>query len=123
LPKPVTHINQAKSNEQLAQYLDGAPYPDWRATALFYASVHYVQAYFSSLNPPARFNRHVDRDTAIQGDRHISTIWDDYRSLKDWSELARYSCHGPSPDDFKNDISPSLAAIKKHLRAFLPQIQ
>ncbi|MGD0510703.1 MAG: hypothetical protein ABSA33_02585 [Candidatus Micrarchaeaceae archaeon] len=121
--KPQDHVNQAKFNEQLVSFLEGTAYPDWRATVVFYAAVHYVQAYFSSLTPPLKFSRHKDRDTAIENDKHVSAIWNNYRSLKDWSREARYSGTKPEVKDFKEDIFPSLAAIKKHLRAFLPYIQ
>jgi hypothetical protein len=122
LRKPEDHVNQAKNNEQLVAYLDGGPYPDWRATAVFYAAVHYVQAYFTSLTPPQKFERHKDRDTAIGNDKHIRAIWSNYRSLKDWSRNARYEGLKPEPKDFKDDILPAIGAIKKHLRAFLPYI-
>ena len=118
--RPKDHVNQGKSNEQLAEYLEGSPYPDWRATVSFYAALHYVQAYFLSLTPPQNPKRHTERDTAIQADRHINTaIWDDYRSLKDWSYRTRYDGYKPSYADFKNEIAPSLIAIKKHLKAFV----
>lgn len=120
--KPQDHVNQAKFNEQLVVFLDGTAYPDWRATAVFYTAVHYVQAYFISLTPPRRFDRHKDRDTAIENDKHICAIWNNYRSLKDWSRRTRYDGVKPDPKIFKDDIFPSLAAIKKHLRAFLPYI-
>ncbi len=119
MPTVEQHINQARFNEELAEYLDGSPYPDWRATALFYAAVHYIQAYFESRNPPLRFGKHSARETAIQGDKHISAIWDDYRDLKDWSRKTRYSCIKPEKADFASVISPSLLGIKKHLRAFI----
>jgi hypothetical protein len=122
LHKPQDHVNQAKNNEQLVAFLDGTAYPDWRSTAVFYAAVHYVQAYFSSLNPPRKFDRHKDRDTAIQDDKYIRAIWNHYRSLKDWSRSARYDGTKPAEKDFADDITPSLTAIKKHLRAFLPYI-
>jgi len=120
--KSKEHVNHAKSNEQLAAFLDGTPYPDWRATVFFYAAVHYVQAYFTAQPVRWEFHKHSDRDTAIQADNHISAIWDDYRSLKDWSRDARYDAEKPSADDFKNDILPSLMRIKKHLRAFVNTI-
>jgi hypothetical protein len=120
LPTSKEHVNQAKSNEALAEFLKDTPYPDWRATVFFYTALHYVQSYFTSRNPPQRPSRHTERDTAIQSDRHISTvIWDDYRSLKDWSYKTRYDGHKPTPEDFKTDIIPSLNAIKKHLKAFV----
>jgi hypothetical protein len=54
------HIRQAEHNEALADYLLGTPYPDWRCTVLFYAALHYVQAYFSSQDPPQRFGRQTE---------------------------------------------------------------
>lgn len=83
---PKGHIQQAKHNEQLAEFLNDTPYGDWRATALFYAALHYVQAYFLSRTPPQHYSTHFDRDTAIENDPHIGGIWSDYRSLKDWTK-------------------------------------
>jgi hypothetical protein len=117
---PKGHIQQAKHNEALAQYLEGTPYPDWRATSLFYAALHYVQAYFLSRTPPQHFTRHSDRDTAIESDSHIGGIWNDYRSLKDWSQKARYDGKKPADSDIKNDIMKSLTAIKKEIHRYLP---
>lgn len=107
------HIDQAKSNEQLAEFLDGTPYLDWRASSLFYAAVHYIQAYFF----PKTFGSHVDREAAIQSERNVSAVWDDYRALKDWSMRARYLGEKPSDKDFKSEILPSLLSIKKHLKS------
>ncbi|HYX53539.1 MAG TPA: hypothetical protein VE783_08805 [Candidatus Limnocylindrales bacterium] len=114
------HIQQAKHNEALAQYLEGAPYPDWRSTAYFYAALHYVQAYFVSRTPPQNFKKHSDRDTAIESDGRIGGIWSDYRSLKDWSQNARYIGRKPSDAEIKNDILKSLAAIKKEISRHVP---
>lgn len=115
-----THIQQAKHNEQLVEYLDGSVYFDWRATCVFYAALHYVQAYFSSRTPAQHFATHVARDTAIEGDSHIGGIWNDYRSLKDWSIRARYDGRKPSDSDFKNDILKSLSNLKKQINTYIP---
>ncbi|HET9836940.1 MAG TPA: hypothetical protein VFR84_01815 [Candidatus Angelobacter sp.] len=114
------HTQQAKHNEALAEFLEGTSYPDWRCTALFYASLHYVQAYFMSLTPPKVYKRHSDRDTAIESDTHIGGIWNDYRSLKDWSEKARYGGAKPAAKDIKDDILKSLATIKKEIHRYIP---
>lgn len=109
------HIQQAKHNEQLAEYLTGTAYADWRATSLFYAALHFVQAYFLSLTPPQRYATHFERDLAIENDQQIGGIWSEYRSLKDWSTRARYNGVKPNEADFKSDILKSLAAIKKQV--------
>jgi hypothetical protein len=114
------HIQQAKHNEALEEYLRGTTYFDWRATCLFYAALHYVQAYFVSQHPPQDFTKHSERDTAIESDNHIGGIWNDYRSLKDWSQKARYNAKKPAENDFKTDINKSLAAVKKEINRYIP---
>jgi hypothetical protein len=114
------HVLQAKHNESIAEYLLGTSYPDWRSTCLFYAALHYVQAYFVSRHPPQHFTKHSNRDTAIESDNHIGGIWSDYRSLKDWSQKARYDGRKPTDNDFKTDINKSLAAVKKEINRYTP---
>lgn len=111
------HIAQAQSNEDLAKFLENTAYRDWRATSLFYAALHYVQAYFvdNGRSP----SRHSDREEEIHLDKRISAIWNDYRSLKDWSTRARYNGQKPSDSEFKVEIVPSLEAVKKHLRSLI----
>lgn len=123
MPATQAHIEQAKSNERLAEHLARSPYADWRCTALYYAALHYIQAYFSGLNPPQVFERHALRDEAIRLNRSLKAIRNDYRSLKDWSQDARYELRKPSVGDFSTDIEPSLIAIKRHLRTYVPGIE
>ena len=90
---------------------------------LFYAALHYVQAYFSSQVPPRRFGGHADRDTAIELDRKINAIYGNYTALKDSSRLARYEGWKPSEEQIKHEIESDLRAIKAHLRRFMPKIK
>ena len=115
----IGHIQHAKHNEQLAEFLDGTPYLDWRATSLFYAALHYVQGYLMSQAPPQPYKTHSARDAAIRNDPRIGGIWNDYRSLKDWSQKTRYDGEKPGNNDFKNDILKSLQAIKKAVHQYL----
>lgn len=62
------HLNQAGHNEALADYISSNPYPDWIVTLTFYASLHYVQAYFLSLNPPLNPQSHSQRGIAMDND-------------------------------------------------------
>ena len=107
------HLQQAKHNEQFADSLQSTSYPDWRATAIFYAALHYVQGYFLKQIPPRPFKTHSARDTAIRLDANIGGIWNDYRSLKDWSLKTRYEGKQPDENDFKNDMLKSLEAVRK----------
>ena len=85
----------------------------------FYAALHYVQGYFLSQNPSQPYKTHSHRDAAIRYDTHIGGIWNDYRSLKDWSQKARYEGEKPGDNDFKNDILKSLQAIKKTINQYI----
>jgi hypothetical protein len=113
------HIEQAKSNEQISDFLSDTAYQDWRATCLFYAALHYIQAYFVEYRKVKAVHNHLERDRLIQSDIRIRAIWPDYRNLKDWSTRTRYDGVKPSAKDFKTEISPSLASLKKHLRAYV----
>jgi hypothetical protein len=121
LARHAKHIEQAALNEKLAEHLSRTPYADWRCTVIFYAALHYIQAYFSQYSSVV-FERHVDRDDAIVRDRNIAPIRNDYRSLKDWSQDARYNMCKPSVAEFSGDIVPSLIAIKRHLKRYVPEI-
>jgi hypothetical protein len=116
------HLIQAKSNEELAGLLATIAYADWRCTVLYYASLHYLQAYFTGLTPPRQFKTHAARDAAIQSDPDLIAIWRDYRSLEDWSRKARYDLSHPQASDFGTDITPSLKRINEHLKRYVPAI-
>src|ERR1700744_1334783 len=84
------HLQQAKENEQLAEFLRDTAYPDWTCTALFYASLHFIEAYFGSRTPPVSAHNHGDRGTLIQMDSNIRVIYKQYHALQDDSSAARY---------------------------------
>lgn len=124
MSKTADHLKEAAENEKLAKVLEVRPeYCGWRCTLLFYASLHYIQAYFSSFDVPLVFEEHKQRDDAIANDSGLVRIRRDYRRLKDLSENARYEFYKPTVADFANDIVPSLIAIKRHLKDFFPTIE
>ncbi|HUG82488.1 MAG TPA: hypothetical protein VML01_12545 [Bryobacterales bacterium] len=55
---------------------------------MFYAAVHYVQAYF--VKNGYTYQTHTTRDSAIGRDQQISSIYNDYRELQHFSRQARY---------------------------------
>ena len=85
------HIDWAERNERFAESLDrsdpsGAA---WAITAVFYAALHYVDAYFvsHSLGRPAN---HSQRDSRIGDSADLGAVYPMYRRLKDMSQQARY---------------------------------
>jgi hypothetical protein len=61
---------------------------DWCIAVLFYAAVHYVDAYLEARSKRAQI--HAERERAIADDAILPQIWDDYRELKRMSREARY---------------------------------
>jgi hypothetical protein len=81
------HKEKAEHNKFLRDELDN-PFWDWAVTATFYAAVQCVEAYFATI--PLHSKNHEDRDSSIQRDAKIRSIYGDYRLLKDESRDARY---------------------------------
>jgi hypothetical protein len=84
------HINWARQNEEFAKSLDPKFNIDanWAITAVFYAAVHYVDAYFA-----ARGQRPVDhdeREQKLNRDDFFASVRKIYKELKRLSREARY---------------------------------
>jgi len=116
VPQRHEHLARARGNEELAKTLDRSKglCVDWAITMLFYAAVHYIDAYlaFSGSRP----KNHQQRDNAVEHNGSLAPIWNDYRRLKDLSEEARYQI--ASYHEGKLKIADEhLNNIKKHLQA------
>jgi len=90
LPTQTQHLKKAKENESLAATMNLAvpAASDWAITMLFYAAVHYVEAFFSKAGQ--HLKRHKLRVNAIQANPRLRPIYLDYRELQTYSETARY---------------------------------
>ena len=90
MPTKELHVQKATENEALALKLDLTvpSAPNWGIIMAFYSAVHYVEAYFFTQGQHYRL--HPTRDSAIQRDGAIGSIWRAYERLKDTSEHARY---------------------------------
>lgn len=113
MPFTEDHIAFAEHNEMFVDSfdLDSTLYTDWVVTGMFYAALHYVEAYLAMLGEQPEDHR--ARDSHVK--RHIPDIGKDYRWLKDYSINARYYGYRFSADDIRRNISPRLEAIKKHI--------
>ena len=114
------HLTKSANNETFAGSLDtsSATGIEWKLTALFYAAVHYIQAYLigSSKGP---ITNHSQRDSAIFRDAKIRPIYVDYQELKTHSRDARYEANSGFTTSDVEKQQRNLAAIKaevaKHL--------
>jgi hypothetical protein len=118
LPDRHQHVNKARNDEIFAQKTDPKTSVDceWAVTALFYAALHYVEAYFATKN--MHYDRHGDRESALRRESAIKALWDDYRTLKRHSRKARYYPVTFTKSDIQNAIPP-LEKIRTHISAFL----
>jgi len=89
VPTTAEHRAKAENNEFLSSELNN-PFWDWAVTGIFYAALHYVEAYFSSRIPPLRPPTHKLRAGYIHADAYLDPIYIDYRQLEDESRNARY---------------------------------
>lgn len=94
----VDHYGQAQHNEEFAESLNAQPdlaYWDWLITVSFYAAVHYVEAYFSTVSSLGhseqacgKLSPHTFRARAVK--EHLRACWRSYRKLQDASWNVRY---------------------------------
>ena len=83
---------------------------------LFYAAVHYIEAFLAGKN--LRSLSHKDRDDEVQRNGSLAPIYSDYRRLKDKSREARYSV--PNYDKLQlPPVQVRYARLKNHIEKLL----
>jgi len=111
LPNTADHRKKAEHNEFLISTLDN-PFWDWAIIVTFYAALHYVEAYLGTkgIHAPT----HPVRDSHIQRDSTLKTIYVDYRELENESRDARYDAIEFKQEDVRR-LQRNLETIKKAL--------
>jgi hypothetical protein len=114
------HERKARHDEQFALQFDlnTTPYRDWVVTALFYAALHYVDAYLAkrwNQHPP----KHRTRDSTIGKEVELRKIYNEYALLKNDSINARYLSYSFGADEVRKTVLPRYGRIKDHLSVLL----
>ena len=117
------YLQEAAHNLAFAAEIrkDKVEYLDWAATCLFYAAVHYVNAYFvkSKIAIPRRHTspdrKPPGRTNIVQQDPKLSAIYSHYRHLDDESRDARFELKQISGADYDNFLLPELEKVKKFI--------
>jgi hypothetical protein len=114
VPDRNEHLTRARQTESLASSLNAnlGVVVDWAITMLFYAALHYVDAYLAGKNMHPL--SHDQRDREIESNGSLSVIYNDYRRLKDLSRAARYEIAN-FPKEKLDIARMRLISIKKHL--------
>ena len=119
MKKSSEYVQQAVHNTELATHLrqDKTQYLDWAATCLFYAAVHYINAYLAKADKtiPRRHTTQgilMGRTNIVQSDPALRKIYYAYRHLDDESRNARYELKRPTLEDYDTYLVPQLDKIK-----------
>jgi hypothetical protein len=119
VPTKEEHVTKADGNATLALSLklDNQTRIDWALTILFYAALHYVDAYLAKSHVNLR--SHTTRDNALGRDKHLRPIYKQYSDLKFFGYNARYEVFGFKATDVTDKAEKHYDAIKAHLQPLL----
>jgi hypothetical protein len=119
VPSKDEHLLKAKGNEEFAVSIthENQTRVDWTLVILFYAAMHYVEAYLDKAFSQ-HLRSHTTRDKYIGKEANLKKIFTPYQHLKFYGYNARYEMFGFTPNDTKDAVK-DLAAIKTHLAPLL----
>jgi hypothetical protein len=118
------YLEQAAHNSAFAQFIrqNKSECLDWSATCLFYAAVHYINAYLVKTGRaiPRRHTgydpkKRPGRTNIVQQDPQLSAIYPEYRHLDDESRDARYELKKVSASDYDRFLFPKLEKIRAYI--------
>lgn len=113
MSKKIAHITQAKHNEQVARDLIVPPlsHNDWSVVAIFYSSVHYVEASWAEWGKHSRDHRER-RATLDQDHRRDTDLRLNCKILQEQGWIARYLSEDPHNEDFAQNFFNDEAIAK-----------
>jgi hypothetical protein len=115
MPSKDAHLKKAHHNESFVQDLDvgKTSYKDWAVVGLFYAALHYLDAYLAQKNTHPI--SHEGRDGWIKNLTELYSIYKDYRELKEYRMDVSYKLIEYTEAEINRDIKPHLRSIKAQL--------
>jgi hypothetical protein len=93
VPTTREHLRRARSAEEVAAQVE-VTNPEWAAIALFYAALHYIEAFFyHQVRQSPRYAAHTnDHGTRLdEVDARMHSQYANYRALLERSMVARYT--------------------------------
>jgi hypothetical protein len=118
VPRKQEHLDKADENERLAMSLDLATpgAASWAMTMLFYAALHFVEAYFATKGFHHR--SHVKRTDAINNDPALRSVAATYGIMQLDARNARYEAVPCTSADVAK-MKANLDRIKAHITPVL----
>ncbi len=119
MPTKEEHLEKAIGNEALglSMPLDTQTSIDWALVMLFYAAVHYVEAYLAL--SALHLRSHTTRDSYVGRDSKLKKIFQEYQDLKFYGYNARYEVLGFSASDVKNVAAKAVASVRTHIERLI----
>ena len=123
MPSESQHLSQADRNEDCFQSLTGldpSRFTDWEVVTLFYSALHYVEAYLARngvIHPHPK--RHAHREEEMVRHAELDAITENYLSLRNYSQDARYELHTFSADEVAMFHQDEYLPIRENIRALL----
>ena len=95
MPAESQHLNQADRNESCFQSLSRlgpSRFTEWEVITLFYSALHHIEAYLArnGIDFPHPL-KHAERRSEMVRHPDLDPILENYFSLHDYSEDARYN--------------------------------
>ena len=111
----IEHLSKAEHNEKFFRSFDmnSTDFRDWIVIGIFYAAIHYYEAYFALKNKHSK--HHKITDDWISNDEKISDTLFDYRELKQQRREASYRKKYFTSDEIRRVILPKFDNIKSKI--------
>ncbi|MGH7427813.1 MAG: hypothetical protein ACREJ4_05585 [Candidatus Methylomirabilaceae bacterium] len=118
MPDRADHILQAQHNERFFQTIDKVEFSDWAMTTIFYAALHYIDAFLATIGlvDPGG---HSVRDDQFHRTSELQPIARNYFRLKNRSKNARYYCGTFEEAELRRCYRDDLGRIKSHLNPLI----
>ena len=119
MPSKDEHLAKASGNEAFAGTITTANQAciDWTLVVLFYAAVHYVEAYLA-VKMSAHLRSHTTRDSYVGRLADLKKIFKEYQHLKYFGYNARYEVYGFSAQDTVEAMK-DIAAVRSQITPLL----
>lgn len=118
MPTEQQHVERAERNEAFYAFLAQVrEAPEWQVVVLFYAALHYVDAYLTRIGSEP--HTHTERRAKVRKDPNLRPIYRAYVELDDRSRDARYTEARFTADVVSELFDREFSAVRRRVRSLL----
>lgn len=117
-------MGKVRSNLDFVNFLlsSGPRFLDWAITGYFYSAVHLAEAYFDRFGG-RHHRKHQDRRMAIVSDTRVGSLYNSYRKLETFSQIARYEVKQFDLTYVSQRVVPRFKDFRKGVESIHPDLQ